>query len=114
MALLVIALLGLAVSALPERALPRIEPMRAAGGAPLTVYVVHVVLLSQLMVLLLPHAPALVVGWGGWALQVAVALAIGAALAATRSRGPLERLVAWFAVGADRRGVSREVPTVED
>ena len=103
MALLVIAMLGLAVSALPERALPWIEPLRAAGGAPLTVYVVHVVLLSLLVGLLLPVAPAFAVGRGGWALQVAVALVIGAALAASGSRGPLERLVGWFAGGADRR-----------
>lgn len=102
-ALVVIALLGLAVQRLAPRALRALEPVRAAGGAPLTVYLVHIVLLSLLGGLLAESAPGLAGGWGGWLLQVAIALGIGSILAAGRARGPFERLVgraAEFAGGA--------------
>lgn len=99
-ALLVIAALGLLTMALPQPVRRMIEPLRAAGGAPLTIYIVHVVLQSVLLALLIDVAPVIVVGWGGLALQVAVALVIGAVLAATRQRGPFERLVGRVAAGA--------------
>ncbi|WP_413316565.1 heparan-alpha-glucosaminide N-acetyltransferase domain-containing protein [Agrococcus sp. 1P02AA] len=105
MALVVIAALGLLATALPPRALRMLEPLRAAGGAPLTIYVVHVVLLTLLGSTLQQAAPGLVGGWGAWALQVGVALAIGAVLAATRARGPLERAVG---AAAERAAGPRE------
>lgn len=107
-ALLVVAILSLAVSALPQRAVRLLEPLRAAGAAPLTVYAVHVVLVTLGLQLLLPVAPDLALGWGAWALQLAIALAIGALLAATGARGPLERLVGRAAdAAATGRGAVR-------
>ncbi|WP_072312973.1 heparan-alpha-glucosaminide N-acetyltransferase domain-containing protein [Agrococcus sp. Marseille-P2731] len=100
MALVVIAALGLLAAALPPRALRLLEPLRAAGAAPLTIYVLHVVLLTLLGSTLSQTAPALVGGWGAWALQLGVALAIGGVLAASRARGPLELLVGAAAVRA--------------
>ncbi|WP_051223200.1 heparan-alpha-glucosaminide N-acetyltransferase domain-containing protein [Agrococcus lahaulensis] len=94
--LVAIALLGLLAASLPPRALRAFEPLRAAGAAPLTIYVVHVVLLSTLAL----ADPALATGWGAWAAQLAIAIAIGAVLAVTRSRGPLERLVGTAATRA--------------
>lgn len=100
-ALVVIAVLSLLASVLPASATRLIEPLRAAGGAPLTIYIVHVVLLSVLGGLLIEAAPGAVGGWVGLAVQVAVALAIGAVLAASGARGPFERLVGLL---ADRAG----------
>lgn len=99
-ALLVIALLGLLALRLSPRALRVLEPLRAAGGAPLTIYIVHVVGYTLLSGLLIESAPVLVSGWVGWALQVVIALAIGAALAAARARGPFERLTGAAATAA--------------
>ncbi|MCH1883796.1 hypothetical protein [Agrococcus sp. ARC_14] len=104
-ALLVIALLGLLARRLSPTALRAIAPLRAAGGAPLTIYIVHVVLLTLLGGLLFESAPGVVGGWGGWALQVLVALGIGAVLALTGMRGPFERLVG---VAAEAAGGRRE------
>ena len=46
-------------------------------------------------------------GWGAWAAQLGIAIAIGAILAVTRSRGPLERLVG---AAATRAAGERERP----
>ncbi len=100
-ALVVIAALGLLAASLPPGARRAIEPLRAAGGAPLTVYVVHVVLLSILGGLLAEAAPGLVGGGGALALHVALAMAIGLLLATLGARGPLERVVG---AAADRAG----------
>lgn len=104
-ALLVVAALGLLVASLTARARRAVEPLRATGAAPLTVYAVHVVLVS----VLLAGPPPIATGWGAWGLQAAVALALGALLAATGARGPLERMVSWVSarlggptVGTDR------------
>jgi uncharacterized membrane protein YeiB len=106
--LVVIALLGLLAASLSPRALRVLEPLRAAGAAPLTIYVVHVVLVSTLAL----ASPELSSGWGAWAAQLAVAIAIGAVLAVTRSRGPLERLVGVAASGAaGERGRPRTEPS---
>ncbi|MCR8670669.1 heparan-alpha-glucosaminide N-acetyltransferase domain-containing protein [Agrococcus sp. HG114] len=102
-ALLVIGALGLLSAALPRRALRAIEPLRAAGAAPLTIYVVHVVLVALLVSL--PGTAAMDARLA-WAVQVAVAIAIGALLAATGSRGPLERMVGWFADRAPQRSAA--------
>lgn len=99
-ALLVIALLSLLASLLPRPALRAIEPLRAAGAAPLTIYVVHVTLLSALQPLAADSASWLADGWVAWALQVAIALGIGALLAGTAARGPLEALIGRFADAA--------------
>lgn len=101
--LVAIALLGLLAASLPPAALRVLEPLRAAGAAPLTIYVVHVVLLSTLAL----AEPELSLGWGAWAAQLGIAIAIGAILAVTRSRGPLERLVG---AAATRAAGQRERP----
>ncbi|WP_347754225.1 hypothetical protein [Agrococcus sp. ProA11] len=92
-ALLAIGLLGLLVQRMSPRTRRTLEPLRAAGGAPLTIYIVHVVGYSVAAGALIEAAPTLVTGWSGWALQLAIALAIGALLASSGSRGPFERLV---------------------
>lgn len=102
-ALLAIGLLGLLVRRMAPRTLRALEPLRAAGGAPLTIYIVHVVGYSLAAGLLIEAVPWLVSGWTGWAAQVAIALAIGAMLAASGSRGPFERLVGRAATLAARR-----------
>lgn len=99
-ALLVIALLSLVAAVLPRPALRAIEPLRAAGGAPLTIYVVHITLLSAMQPLAAGSASWLADGWVAWALQVAIALGIGALLAGTAARGPLEALIGRFADAA--------------
>ncbi|MFA4841074.1 MAG: heparan-alpha-glucosaminide N-acetyltransferase domain-containing protein [Agrococcus sp.] len=99
-ALLVIAVLSLLAAVLPARALRAIEPLRAAGSAPLTIYVVHVTLLSALGLL---QTDWLVDGWGAWLVQVAIALCIGALLASSGARGPLETVVGRFADAAGPR-----------
>lgn len=101
-ALLVIAVLCLAASALRGRGLRVIEPLRAAGGAPLTIYVVHVTLVSALVPLAGGDTSWLAGGWLAWGLQLAIALAIGAMLASSGARGPLERLVGACADAAAR------------
>ncbi|MGM1028458.1 MAG: heparan-alpha-glucosaminide N-acetyltransferase domain-containing protein [Actinomycetota bacterium] len=113
-ALLVIALLSLAASALPRPALRAIEPLRAAGAAPLTIYVVHVTLLSGLLPLAAGDAAWLVDGWAAWAVQVAIALGIGALLAASAARGPLETLVGRCADAAAGRRGSPVAPAAAD
>ncbi len=99
-ALLVIALLSLVTTVLPERGRRAIEPLRAAGAAPLTVYVVHVTLLSALVPLAGGDASELAGGWTAWGLHVAVALGLGAALATSGARGPLEAAVGRLAEAA--------------
>ena len=100
LAVAVIGLLGLLVSALPARALRWIEPLRVAGAAPLTLYVVH--LLALTIVVVAAAQTALSTGAEGlpggvsWLIQVAIALAIGALLWLLRARGPLERVVGWI------------------
>ncbi len=90
-ALLVIALLSLVVAALPRPVLRAVEPLRAAGGAPLTIYVVHVTLLSGLQPLTGGDAGWLASGWLAWGLQVALAVGIGALLAGSGARPPRGR-----------------------
>lgn len=102
MALLAIGLLGLLVQRMSPSALRTLEPLRAAGGAPLTIYIVHVVGYSLAAGLLIEAVPWLVRGWSGWAVQVAIALAIGAVLASSASRGPFERLLGRAAALAGR------------
>lgn len=98
-ALLVVAATGLAAARLPAGALRALAPVRAMGAAPLTVYALHAMLVSVLLVL---GPEAVAAGWGGWALQLAVGLAIGAGLAATGARGPLEAAVGALADRAAR------------
>ncbi|WP_354255676.1 acyltransferase family protein [Agrococcus sp. UYP10] len=107
-ALLVIALLSLVVIALPRGSARAIEPLRAAGAAPLSIYVVHVTLLSALVPLAQGPAGWLAAGWLAWALQVAIAIALGALLASAGARGPLETVVGGCADAA--AGRAREAP----
>lgn len=95
-ALVVIALLGLLVRALPQPAMRAIGPLRAAGAAPLTIYVAHVLGVAVLATVAQTTGALWVgEGLGAWALHVAIALAIGVVLWAARSRGPLERGIGW-------------------
>lgn len=109
-ALLVIALLSLLASALSRSALRAIEPLRAAGAAPLTIYVVHIILLSVLQAVAGGSAPWLAGGWVGWALQVAIAVGIGAMLASSGARGPLEAVVGRCAEAAAGPRASAAAP----
>ncbi|TQM66106.1 uncharacterized protein DUF418 [Klugiella xanthotipulae] len=95
----VIGLLVLLCDALPgsRRA---VEPIRAAGAAPLTIYCLHVVATALLLGPFTgdPSAgadstPWWAVGLGAFGIQLAGALALGAILAATRRRGPLEAMM---------------------
>lgn len=80
-----------------------LDTIRAAGAAPLTIYTVHVVVTAGLH-----HAATYAVASGAAAappwydrgigillLQLGLVLAIGAVLAMTRRRGPLEAALAW-------------------
>ncbi|WP_456515211.1 acyltransferase family protein [Agrococcus sp. UYP33] len=107
-ALVVIALLSLVVIALPRGSARAIEPLRAAGAAPLSIYVVHVTLLSALVPLAQGPAGWLAAGWLAWALQVGIAIALGAVLASAGARGPLETVAGRCADAA--AGRAREAP----
>lgn len=110
-ALLVIAVLLAFDRWAPRWLLAALRPVSAAGAAPLTVYTVHVlgVALSTSLVVLL--GPTTLSGIPWWYLSaqllgihVAVALAIGAALAVLGRRGPLEALVGAVSTAAARLG----------
>lgn len=91
----------------PGRDWPRwLAPARAAGGAPLTLYTLHVVvLLVAWVVASVGEAFTWVAGGvGAWLLHVAIALLVGWALAATGRRGPLEALTSGAAGWAAGRG----------
>ncbi|WP_066039829.1 heparan-alpha-glucosaminide N-acetyltransferase domain-containing protein [Herbiconiux solani] len=106
-------LLGTVLGPLARRIL---RPVTAAGAAPLTVYTAHVLLVGIVVEAALgrPYSTltyqeyiALDTPWylssGGFYLaNLLLALAIGAALAALRKRGPLETLVTW----TGRRGAA--------
>ncbi|GAA1487482.1 heparan-alpha-glucosaminide N-acetyltransferase domain-containing protein [Brachybacterium sacelli] len=99
-----VALIALALCLLPPaRTLSgRIaRSLRAAGAAPLTIYVLHVLATSVALLLAvltsggeLSSMPWYVGGLGILALHVAGVLALGAVLAARGSRGPFEALLA--------------------
>jgi len=96
------------------RRLPRaLEPLRAAGGAPLTAYCAHVLLTALTTALLLASAsqevPWYYAGLGVFACHVGLVLALGAALALAGRRGPLEALVSRLVglVGRPRRPAPR-------
>lgn len=74
------------------------KPLVGAGSAPLTSYVLHLVMTSfallaagGMTVFWDPFAPAWIVWWFFW--QLAVILLLGAAVAWSGKRGPLEALV---------------------
>lgn len=81
--------------------------LRAAGAAPLSIYTVHVILTGVALVVAMlsdpdggfTTVPWYVAGLGVFAVHVAIALGIGAALARTGRRGPLEAALS----GAVRR-----------
>lgn len=100
-ALVVVATLLWLAEVLPAGVLRVLEPLRAAGAAPLTVYTLHVagVGVAGLAVDRLVSAGGFTeVPWwylGPWVLAVHVlgAVAVGAVLAATGRKGPLETAV---------------------
>ena len=83
--------------------------LRAAGAAPLSIYTVHVILTGVALVVAMlsdpdggfTTMPWYVAGLGVFAAHVAIALGIGATLARTGKRGPLEAALS----GAVRRAV---------
>ncbi len=98
------------------------KPFVGAGSAPLTSYVTHLVMTSfglmaagGVMLFWDPIAPAWIRWWIVW--QLLVILAIGAAVAWSGKRGPLETLVskiAGFAAAASiKRGPARPIGTPE-
>lgn len=97
----VIGLLVLLCDARPGARTGRaLEVLRCAGAAPLTVYAAHVAVTGWVLgpvvenpSLFVDGLPWWTVGTGAFLLQLAGVLAIGAVLAATRRRGPLEALV---------------------
>ena len=119
-ALVVISAMLLLAGSLPGWALRVVEPVRAAGAAPLTVYTLHVlgVGVTGIAIEALVQAGGFTeVPWwylGPWILAVHVtgALAVGVVLAVLGTRGPLETVVstasrrtgAW-ASGLGRRAV---------
>jgi len=101
-----LAVLGacLALGTVLSPALRRVlEPIRRAGSAPLTVYVVHVIAtaIPPAIIRASDEAPTLAGGaWylsSGelWALHITGAIIIGAILLLLHRRGPLETLVSW-------------------
>lgn len=118
-ALVVVSAMLLLAGALPGWALRVVEPLRAAGAAPLTVYTLHVlgVGVTGLAIDALVEAGGFTeVPW--WylgprilVLHVACAVAVGVVLAALGRRGPLETAVsavsrrtgAWAAGTGQRR-----------
>jgi hypothetical protein len=91
----------------PRGVLLGISPLTALGRIPLTVYVVHVVVLAASVA----WAPGLdAVPWGVvFAAHVALAMLLGLAVAQTGRRGPLEVLVSDAAAAAVARARSAEV-----
>lgn len=77
-------------------------PVLAAGGAPLTVYTLHVIVAAFAAALAMPDGYLesgeqpwwFVSGWI-WLVHIVGALLVGTGLMLARSRGPLERFVGW-------------------
>lgn len=94
-------------------ALPR--ALRSAGGAPLTIYTIHVLLTGVAMIAALIVAGAGAFESAPWfiaspwilLLHLAVVVVVGLVLAARRSRGPLEALVSRIAGRAGGRAGER-------
>lgn len=91
-----------------------VRPIAAAGAAPLSSYVLHVLLHTALTLAALPlaaagatEAPWWLFGWGGVAVQLAAVLVLGTLLAALRRRGPLETLMSGAATATARLATSK-------
>ncbi|MFT3943044.1 MAG: heparan-alpha-glucosaminide N-acetyltransferase domain-containing protein [Ancrocorticia sp.] len=100
--LAVVALMVLALDvALVGRRNRLVETVRCTGAAPLTIYSLHVIVTGVLFiaaVAMMPETGEFVMPWWGagtkiFALQLSAALMIGAVLAATKRKGPLEALL---------------------
>lgn len=92
LALAVLGAAALVADVLPHRVRAVLAPAFAAGAAPLTLLVSHLVL-SALLTALAPTVPVLGVGWGSGAVQAAAMLAVGAFAAATGRQGPVDAFV---------------------
>lgn len=110
-ALFVIASMLFLAGVLPKAALRVLEPIRAAGAAPLTVYTLHVLAAAAATVALASvgqiDAPADIPWWylgpGILGVHILGALVVGAILAALQRRGPLEALVSSISGAVARR-----------
>ncbi|MFE7196935.1 heparan-alpha-glucosaminide N-acetyltransferase domain-containing protein [Microbacterium oxydans] len=109
-ALFVIAGMLFLAGVLPTSALRVLEPVRAAGAAPLTVYTVHVLAAAATSFVLLSGAvdastelPWWYLGPSILGIHILGAVAIGAILAALRRRGPLEAFVSSVSGAVARR-----------
>lgn len=90
----------------PRGVLLGFTPLTAPGRIPLTVYVVHVVVLAA-TVAWVPGIWEVPWEWV-FAAHVALAIALGLAVALTGRRGPLEALVSDAAAAAGKRRETRE------
>jgi uncharacterized membrane protein len=110
-ALFVIASMLFLAGVLPKAAIRVLEPIRAAGAAPLTVYTLHVLAAAAATVALASvgqiDAPADIPWWylgpGILGVHILGALVVGAILAALQRRGPLEALVSSISGAVARR-----------
>ena len=99
--------LCLLLFAAAPRAASLLRPLIAAGAAPLSAYVLHLLTLAVVAAvasqLPLAGTPWWVEGWGAAALNIAIVVALGAALAAAHERGPFEVGISRLArLAADR------------
>ncbi|MDN4613406.1 heparan-alpha-glucosaminide N-acetyltransferase domain-containing protein [Leifsonia sp. F6_8S_P_1B] len=98
--------LCLLLLALLPRAASLLRPFIAAGAAPLSAYVLHILTLAVIAALAstlpLGDEPWWVAGWGAALLNIAIVSALGALLAVFRVRGPFEIAVSRAAAAAGR------------
>lgn len=88
-----------------------LSPLTAAGGAPLTVYTLHVIT-EAIVPPIAATVTAETTGWWDssvqlWLLHVVGALLLGLVLTLLRSRGPLETVISWVGARAARLGGAR-------
>lgn len=110
-ALFIIAAMLFLARALPAAALRALEPIRAAGAAPLTVYTVHVLAAAATTVALtstgqmdaVAEIPWWYLGPAILGIHILGAVLIGAILAALKRRGPLEAFVSSTSGAIARR-----------
>lgn len=101
----VIGLCLLLLGAVPRAGLA-LRPFIAAGAAPLSSYVLHILTLAVIAALAFDASPGAapwwVEGWGVAVLNIAIVSALGAALVVLRVRGPFEIAVSRAAAAAGR------------
>jgi hypothetical protein len=101
----VVGLCLVLLGTVPRAAAP-LRPFIAAGAAPLSSYVLHILSLAVIAALAFDLAPGALPwwaeGWGAAVLNIAIVSALGAVLALLRVRGPFEISVSRVAAAAAR------------